>query len=93
MFSALANCLRPKTKVSADGRVQDYDLTTMETQASPSRTCPAPSCRPPPLSGAATRQLPRLGSPLEKEHGRTMLQPVVLDKEAGECSVEKKKIR
>lgn len=25
MFSTLVNCLRPKTKVRADGRVQDYD--------------------------------------------------------------------
>lgn len=25
MFSSPANCLRPKTKVSADGSVQDYD--------------------------------------------------------------------
>ena len=90
MFSALANCLRPKTKVSADGGVQDYDLTTVETQTSPSRTCLTPSCRPPPFSGAATRQLPRLGSPLEKEHRRTMPQPVLLDKKAGESSMDKK---
>lgn len=47
MFSALANCLRPKTKASADGRMQDY---TMETPSSPCRTRSAPSCRPLPVT-------------------------------------------
>lgn len=62
-------------------------LTTMETQPSPCRTCPAPSCRAPPSSIAATQQLARPGSPLEKDRG-TMPRRVLLDQKAGESSME-----
>ncbi|KAM7248835.1 hypothetical protein CapIbe_000874 [Capra ibex] len=56
---------------------------TAQGQGARKRTCLTPSCCPPPFSGAATRRLPRLDSPLEKEHRRTMLQPGLLDKKAG----------
>lgn len=89
MFSAPANYLRPKTTVSADGRVRIMTRTTMETQISSCRASPAPSCRPLAFSVAATQQLARLGCPLEREQRRTIPQRVLLDPKAGESYMEK----
>lgn len=88
MLSAPANYLRPKTTVSADGRVRIMTRATMETQIS-CRASPAPSCRPLAFSVAATQQLARLGCPLEKEQRRTIPQQVLLDPKAGESYMEK----